>query len=108
MSWLIESTTQDGRTFRPSDWVDRVSGILAKFGPDHRLRYGPVRPCYVKGKKCLLVKKSLEQEDPVSFSYVKEFVRANGLQMSDFSAASCEPETGKNTNQNTDQLEAVA
>ncbi len=83
MSWLIEGTMQNGGTLRPSDWVERVSGVMAKFGADHRLRYGAVRPCFLKGKKCLLVQKTLEHDDPAAFEYVSAFVRANGLQMSD-------------------------
>lgn len=76
---------KNGRTLRPSDWVERISGIMAQFGTDHRLRYGSVRPCFVKGKKCLLVKKSLQQENPAAFEYVAAFVRSNGLQMCDIS-----------------------
>lgn len=83
MSWLIEGTMQNGGTLRPSDWVERVSGVMAKFGADHRLRYGAVRPCFVEGKKCLLVQKALEHDDPAAFEYVSAFVRANGLQMAD-------------------------
>lgn len=83
MSWLIEGVMQNGRPLRPSDWVERVSGVMAKFGTDHRLRYGAVRPCFVGGKKCLLVQKRLEQDDPAAFEYVSAFVRTNGLQMSD-------------------------
>lgn len=87
MSWLIEGITNDGRTFRPSDWIDRVSGAVASFGLDHRLRYGPVRPCFIGGKRCLLMDKSLQNENPVAFEFVQSFVRLNGLRMSDFEAA---------------------
>ena len=87
MSWLIEGVTDDGRTFRPSDWVDRVSGAVASFGLDHRLRYGSVRPCFVGGKKCLMMKKSLENENPAAFDFVQSFVRTNGLRISDFEGA---------------------
>lgn len=87
VSWLIEGVRQDGRTFRPSDWVDRISGAVASFGPDHRLRYGPVRPCFVNGKKCLVMSKSLENDNPGAFGFVCEFVRSNGLRMSDLALA---------------------
>ena len=87
VSWLIEGTMQNGRTLRPSDWVERISGVMAQFGTDHRLRYGSVRPCFVNGKKCLLVKKSLQQENPAAFEYVSAFVRSNGLQMCDISGS---------------------
>ena len=71
----------DGRKFRPSDWVERLSAALASFGPDHRLKYGPVRPCYFNGQKCLLIKTDLEQEDPGAFAFVKAFAVSNRLKM---------------------------
>ena len=102
MDWLIEGIMEDGRKFRPSDWVDRLSAALASFGRDHRLRYGAARPCYLKGQKCLLVKKSLEQEDPAAFEYVRGFARSNGLRMTDVDAA----DTGMGATSHS--LEAVA
>lgn len=81
--WVIEGVMEDGRRFRPSDWVDRLSATLASFGPDHRLRYGAVRPCFINGQKCLLVQKTLETEDPAAFEYVNSFARSNGLRISD-------------------------
>jgi len=87
VSWLIEGVMDDGRTFRPSDWVDRVSGAVASFGMDHRLRYGAVRPCFVGGKKCLMMKKTLESENPAAFDFVQSFVRTNGLRISDLETA---------------------
>jgi hypothetical protein len=84
--WVIEGILEDGRRFRPSDWVDRLSASLASFGPDHRLKYGPVRPGFVKGQKCLLVDKVLESQDPAAFNFVHNFARANGLRISDLDA----------------------
>jgi hypothetical protein len=104
VSWLIEGVTDDGRTFRPSDWVDRVSGAVASFGLDHRLRYGSVRPCFVGGKKCLLMKKSLENENPAAFDFVQSFVRSNGLRIRDFDMAN----DTLARQENAQTLEAVA
>ena len=81
--WVIEGKTLDGRKFRPSDWVERLSSSLASFGPDHRLRYGLVRPSYINGEKCLLVDKRLESENPAGFEYVCGFAHANGLRISE-------------------------
>jgi Protein of unknown function (DUF3579) len=97
VSWLIEGTMKNGRTLRPSDWVERVSGVMAKFGADHRLRYGAVRPCFANGKKCLLVQKSLQLDDPAAFEYVRNFVRANGLQMADTDATVLDDEPMPNS-----------
>ena len=80
-NWVIEGVTEDGRKFRPSDWVDRLSASLASFGRDHRLKYGPVRPCFLNGQKCLLVEQGLEEKDPAAYEFVRGFARSNGLRM---------------------------
>jgi len=104
VSWLIEGITDDGRTLRPSDWVDRVSGVVASFGQDHRLRYGPVRPCFVGGKKCLMMEKSLQNENPAAFDFVQSFVRSNGLRISDLGPTT----TSVNDDEQDQMLGAVA
>ncbi len=82
-SWVIEGVMEDGRKFRPSDWVERLSTVLASFGPDHRLRYNRhVQPCYIGGQKCLLVDGSLECQDPGAFAFVQNFAKSNRLRMS--------------------------
>ena len=82
-SWVIEGIMEDGNKFRPSDWVERLSGSLASFGPDHRLKYGSVRPCVFKGQKCLLVQEALEKENPSAFAFVKSFALSNHLRIND-------------------------
>jgi hypothetical protein len=68
--------------------VDRISTVLASFGPDHRLRYAEgIRPCFVEGRKCLLVKKELEKDNPAAYEYVCSFVRTHGLRMDDLQSA---------------------
>lgn len=79
--WVIEGITHDGRKFRPSDWVERLSSTLGGFGPDHRLRYGLVRPSFINGEKCLLVDKRLETENPAGFEFVCGFARTNNLRI---------------------------
>lgn len=96
---------QNGATLRPSDWVERVSGVMAQFGTDHRLRYGAVRPCFMKGKKCLLVQKTLERDNPAAFEYISAFVRSNGLQMRDLAS---EPKQSRGQGASSDLVGAVA
>lgn len=79
---VIRSVTEEGRKFRPSDWIERISTTLASFGRDQRLHYSnAVRPSMVEGEKCLVVDNSLQQSNPVAFDYIMQFVRANRLQM---------------------------
>lgn len=81
---VIRSVNEDGRKFRPSDWIERVSTTMAAFGKDHRLHYSDdVKPSMVDGEKCLVVSGSLKETNPVAFDYIMAFVRANRLQMSE-------------------------
>ena len=74
--------SEDGRKFRPSDWIERISASVAKFGPDHRLHYAPgVQPRVINGEKCLIVDKALERENPAIFNYILDFARVNKLRV---------------------------
>ena len=79
---VVESFVEDGRRFRPSDWIERISTTLASFGPDHRLIYSSsVRPMVINGEKCLVIDPKLQNTDPAAYNYVIEFVRSNRLKM---------------------------
>ncbi len=80
---IIRSVTEDGRKFRPSDWIERISTTMATFGRDNRLHYSnDVRPGMVDGEKCLLLENSVKESNPAAFEYIMAFVNANRLQMS--------------------------
>lgn len=79
---VVESVIEDGRKFRPSDWIERISTTLASFGPDHRLHYDEnVQPRVVNGEKCLVVDRSLQESNPAAFEYILQFVRSNRLRV---------------------------
>lgn len=80
--WLIESVSNQGQRFRPSDWIERISASLASFGTDHRLHYSQdVQPCVIEGKKCLLVRKGLSQSNPDVYRYIMHFAEENDLRI---------------------------
>ena len=80
--FYIESIRDDGRQFRPSDWIERISATLGSFGPDHRLHYAnSVRPCMIEGKKCLLVANELAEQNPEAFQYIIKFAEDNHLRI---------------------------
>ncbi len=56
-NFIIVGITIDGKKFRPSDWADRLCGVMSAFGADNRMMYSPyVRPgCTLKGDKTVLV-----------------------------------------------------
>ena len=81
---IIQGLTSAGRTFRPSDWAERLSGSLSTFGEDHRMNYSPyVRPVTLNGIKCVIVDKELQQSQPASFAFVMGFAKENDLQVID-------------------------
>ena len=45
---IIEGITEDGKTFRPSDWIDRLCGSVSSYGADRRAKH-PGRPNGYRG-----------------------------------------------------------
>ena len=82
-SFVIIGVTKEGKTFRPSDWADRLCGIMSAFGADHRMMYSPyVRPgCTLKGQKTVMVAASLYDIEPLAYKFMVNFANDNNLQM---------------------------
>lgn len=81
---IIEGVTEEGRTFRPSDWIERISGNLCTFGKDRRMRYSHlVQPQMLDGAKCLAVDPELRERNPIAFNFLMEFARSNRLRVRD-------------------------
>jgi len=79
---VIESVREDGRPFRPTDWIERISTQTASFGADHRLHYSDsVQPCTIDGQKCLVVDRHLEQRNPAVYQYILHFAHENHLRI---------------------------
>jgi hypothetical protein len=79
---IIQGVTKSGRTFRPSDWAERLSGVMSYLGEDHRLNYSPyVRPTTLNGVRCVVVDTRLREIDPRAFGFLLEFARDNELQV---------------------------
>ena len=79
---VIHGTREDGSKLRPSDWIERLSSSLASFGKDHRLRYSAsVKPCVIKGQKCLVVSRCLAETDPQAYAFVMSFAQSNKLKI---------------------------
>lgn len=83
---FIRGITQDGRTFRPSDWSERLAGLMARFRPigqgtkEAHLGYSPYCvPTLVDGVRCLVVSESLRDVEPMAFDFLLNFARDNHL-----------------------------
>lgn len=82
-SFVIVGVTREGKRFRPSDWADRLCGIMSAFGADHRMTYSPyVRPgCNLKGDKTVVVDSRLYEVEPLAYKFLVNFANDNALQM---------------------------
>lgn len=80
---IIEGKTAEGKKFRPSDWVDRLCGMLAQFDR-HKVSYSPyLRPMMYKGMQCVAIKRTLEDKSPAVFRYLMQFAKDNNLVVTD-------------------------
>ena len=84
---LIQGVTSDGKTFRPSDWADRLAGVMSPFRPGgaqpgSHLSYSPwCVPTVIGGVKCVVVHEDLRQAEPMAWDFVMGFARDNDLQL---------------------------
>jgi hypothetical protein len=78
---VIKGLTHEGKPFRPSDWAERLCGVMSAFGSDGRMQYSPyVFPITSAGVKCVVVDKELEEIEPMAFTFLMNFARDNELQ----------------------------
>lgn len=81
---IIKGVTRSGDEFRPSDWAERLSGILSTFGWDQKMSYSPyVRPLNIDGVRCVAIDRKLEIVNPRIFTFLMSFAKDNDLQVLD-------------------------
>ncbi|MDO1510875.1 MULTISPECIES: GNAT family N-acetyltransferase [unclassified Neisseria] len=81
---VIHGTTSKGKIFRPSDWAERLCGILSSFDKGNRLSYHQwVRPILVDKVRCVAVDKKLEEINPPMFRFLMDFAADNDLRVMD-------------------------
>jgi hypothetical protein len=77
---VIRGMTTDGKTFRPSDWAERLAGAFSIMGPDNRMYYSVyVQPVFRAGLRCVAIEKALEEKSPSIFRFLMDFARENNL-----------------------------
>lgn len=86
--FFIQGITSDGRQFRPSDWAERLCGVMSCFRPEGsggrhaHLRYSPyVRPTVLGGVKSVIVNEALRDIEPMAYHFVLNFAKDNDLQI---------------------------
>ena len=86
---FIQGVTLSGRTFRPSDWAERLAGVMSQFRPGgaqpgSHLSYSPwCVPNTINGVKCVVVHVHLKEAEPMAWDFVMHFARDNRLQVAE-------------------------
>jgi hypothetical protein len=84
VEYVIQGRTLDGRPFRPSDWAERLCGVMSAFGGDQRIQYSPfVHPVTAAGVRCVVVDVRLEDVEPMAYRFLLNFAKDNELQTRD-------------------------
>lgn len=89
--YFIQGLTLDGRSFRPSDWAERLAGAMSCFRPGGvqggigaYIGYSPYCvPRVVDGVKCVLVNEALKEVEPMAWDFVMNFARDNQLRVAE-------------------------
>lgn len=86
--FIIHGLTNAGQRFRPSDWAERLAGVMSQFRPagsrGSPLSYSPyVVPVNIEGVRCVVVDKRLRELEPLAWKFVCGFASDNDLKTSD-------------------------
>ena len=87
--FFILGLTSKGKQFRPSDWAERLCGVMAcvaptASGPHGHLGYSSmVTPTVINGVKAVVVNSKLREMQPLAYNFVVEFAKDNDLQVAD-------------------------
>ena len=80
--YIIVGRTRDGRAFRPSDWAERLCGVLCAFGAEKKMRYSRyVGPGHYNDDKAVFVDGALYEIEPMAYRFVLNFAVDNDLQL---------------------------
>jgi hypothetical protein len=89
--YKIQGLTLEGKTFRPSDWSERLAGAMSIFRPEGVkggigafIGYSPYCvPRVVDGVKCVIVDDRLRDVEPMAWDFVMHFARDNHLRVAE-------------------------
>ena len=82
----ILGVTHSGRAFRPSDWAERLAGVMSQFRPGQALpgrhfTYSPwCVPTSVEGTRCVILDEALRTSNVMAWDFCMSFAKDNELQ----------------------------
>lgn len=82
---IIHGKTVEGQRFRPSDWAERLAGVLSQFRPagslPNPLSYSPyATPRTIDGIRCVIIDHRLREIEPLAWKFACDFADSNHLQ----------------------------
>jgi hypothetical protein len=82
--FVIYGETLEGQRFRPSDWAERLAGVLAPYRPvgalGGHLTYSPyVVPRIINDTKVVVIDHRLRDIEPLAWKFVQDFAQENHL-----------------------------
>ena len=82
--YVIKGITHQGKTFRPGDWPERLTGVITLFVGERRpgIHVACTRltmPVIDGGLKCVFVSDALRSVCPGAFEFVMRFAEDNDL-----------------------------
>lgn len=84
---FILGMTHEGKSFRPSDWSERLAGVMSSFRPGgvqpgSHLSYSPwCVPTTLNGVRCVVVQRALRDAEPMAWDFCLNFAKDNDLQV---------------------------
>lgn len=86
---FILGQNAQGKSFRPSDWAERLAGVMSQFRPGgpqpgSHLGYSPwCIPTSFGQVKCVIVHRDLRDYDVMAWDFCVNFAKDNDLQVLD-------------------------
>ena len=85
--FVLYGVTETGSTFRPSDWAERLAGVLAPYRPAglraNHLSYSPYAiPTSIESVRAVVVDERLREVEPLAWKFVHDFAQDNKLKTS--------------------------
>jgi hypothetical protein len=81
-SFVIVGLTEEGQRFRPSDWAERLCGVMSAFGAERRMTYSPyVQPGTHEKEKCVFVNARIRDIEPMAYTFLVNFAKDNQLKV---------------------------
>ncbi len=88
---IIYGKTDQGQRFRPSDWAERLAGVLAQYRPIGAVynpwAYSPyASPRRIDGLPCVVIDHRLRDLEPLAWKFACDFASSNNLLTADLPA----------------------